>query len=255
MMQTLPLPPVGFLRKSGIALLGIALGLALLAQFSNLDLALADRSFDGALHQFPWRDSWFADGFMHRWVKAPLIVLGTLIVLAAIVQAALKKPQLGELDRWRLRLSAALVIIVPLVISLLKRQSASHCPWSLERYGGHAVYLRLFDAVPAGLEPGGCLPAGHASSALWLAALCLWWLPQQPRKAAAVFAAGLAAGLALGWVQQLRGAHFLSHTLWSLWITAALVWAVLFGFNFLQHLRARDMRLSNEHRETAPPAL
>jgi membrane-associated PAP2 superfamily phosphatase len=38
-----------------------------------------------------------------------------------------------------------------------------------------------------------------------------------------VFALGIGAGLGLGWVQQLRGAHFLSHTLWSAWIAAAIV--------------------------------
>ena len=30
-------------------------------------------------------------------------------------------------------------------------------------------------------------------------------------------------GLGVGWVQQLRGAHFLTHTLWSGWIACALV--------------------------------
>ena len=69
--------------------------------------------------------------------------------------------------------------------------------------------------------------------------LCVWWLPHRPRIAASVFAAGIAAGFALGWVQQLRGAHFLSHTLWSLWIAAALVWSVLFAFALLQRSRER----------------
>ncbi|UUZ57577.1 hypothetical protein LP419_13670 [Massilia sp. H-1] len=27
----------------------------------------------------------------------------------------------------------------------------------------------------------------------------------------------------IGWIQQLRGAHFLTHTLWSMWIACALV--------------------------------
>ncbi len=229
MAHSWPLPPPGWLRMSGVALLAAALALVLLAQFGNLDLALADHSFDAALRQFPWRDSWFADTFMHRWVKLPLILAGSLLVLAAATESVLHRPRLGAADRWRLRASAAIALLVPLAIALAKRQSASHCPWSIERYGGHALYVRLLDALPAGFEPGACWPAGHASSALWLAGLCVWWLPQRPRAAAAVFAAGLAAGFALGWVQQLRGAHFLSHTLWSMWIAAGLVWVVLLG--------------------------
>jgi membrane-associated PAP2 superfamily phosphatase len=36
-------------------------------------------------------------------------------------------------------------------------------------------------------------------------------------------------GLGLGWVQQMRGAHFMSHTLWSgwvCWVTSSLLWHV-----------------------------
>ena len=234
MRHELPLLPAATLRKAFVVLLLLALVIAALAQFSGLDLALADASFDKATRQFPWRDAWFADAFMHNAVKLPLVVLGSALMLVALSEAAFHRPRLERADRWRLRASAAITLLVPLVIALLKRRSASHCPWSLERYGGDAPYLRLFDALPAGIERGGCLPAGHASSALWLAGLCIWWLPHRPRAAAAVFAGGLAAGLALGWVQQLRGAHFLSHTLWSMWLTAIVVWAVLSVMRLLQ---------------------
>jgi membrane-associated PAP2 superfamily phosphatase len=253
--SALPVPSAAVLRRGGLLLLLLAVLLAVLAQFTSLDIALADRVFDAALQRFPLRDNWFADEFMHRWVKLPLLVLGTLIVLAALLPPPFARPLLSPAGRWRLRIAAALVVLVPLCITLLKRHSAAHCPWSLERYGGNAPYLRLFDALPAGVEPGGCFPAGHASSALWLAGLCVWWLPRRPRMAAAVFAAGLAAGGTLGWVQQLRGAHFLSHTLWSMWIAAALVWAVLFGFNFLEHLSARLERRSDGRLASPPPTL
>jgi membrane-associated PAP2 superfamily phosphatase len=235
-----PLAPAGMLRRGAVTLLVTALLLGLLAQFTDLDLALADRSFDAASQQFAWRGHWFADALMHRWLKVPLVLAGALLVLAALTQSLWQWPRLGPADRWRLRASAAVALLLPLAIALLKHRSVSHCPWSLERYGGHAPYLRLLDAVPAGFDPGACLPAGHASSALWLAGLCVWCLPHRPRRAAAVFGAGLAAGFALGWVQQLRGAHFLSHTLWSVWLGAALVWAVLLGLSLLQRASARS---------------
>jgi membrane-associated PAP2 superfamily phosphatase len=211
--DALPLAPAAWLRKGGLALLAWAVVLMVAAQATDLDLAIADLSFDPALRQFPWRNSWFADVFMHRWVKLPLVVLGSTLVLAAIAEAVFRWPRIGTADRWRLRASAAMALLVPLVIGLVKHRSASHCPWSIVRYGGQALHLRLLDALPAGFEAGGCLPAGHASTALWLVGLCVWWLPHRPRIAAMVFSAGLAAGFALGWVQQLRGAHFLSHTL------------------------------------------
>jgi membrane-associated PAP2 superfamily phosphatase len=249
MADGLPIAPAAWRRNGGFALLASAVVLMVLAQATDLDLAIADLSFDTALHQFAWRNSWFADVFMHRWMKLPLVVLGSVLVLAAIAEAVFRWPRIGAADRWRLRASAAMALLAPLVIGLVKHQSASHCPWSIERYGGPALYVRLLDALPAGFEAGGCLPAGHASSALWLAGLCVWWLPHRPRIAAAVFAAGLAAGFALGWVQQLRGAHFLSHTLWSMWITAALTWTLLSGLAglaWLQHARLQ--------RQPHPPA-
>ncbi|MGO4610743.1 hypothetical protein AB4142_30890, partial [Variovorax sp. 2RAF20] len=39
-----------------------------------------------------------------------------------------------------------------------------------------------------------------------------------PRAAVLWLCASLAAGLALGLSQQLRGAHYMSHTLWTAWI-------------------------------------
>jgi membrane-associated PAP2 superfamily phosphatase len=239
----LPLAPPGFVRRGALALLAAAVVLALLEQFTNLDLALADRSFDAALRQFPWRDSWFAEVLMHRWLKLALTLLAVGLLLASLSERLWRLPRLRPGDRWRMRASAALALCIPLTISVAKQLSASHCPWDLTRYGGEAAYLRLFDAVPAGFQAGGCFPAGHASSALWLAGLCLWWLPRRPRMAALVFAAGLGAGFIVGWVQQMRGAHFLSHTLWSMWIAAAWVWAVLLAFVLAQRSRAAALAL------------
>jgi membrane-associated PAP2 superfamily phosphatase len=113
------------------------------------------------------------------------------------------------------------------VISLLKQLSSSHCPWDLARYGGEQPYVRIFDILPAGAIPGHCLPAGHASSALWLLSLAVYWLPAQARAARVTAFLGITAGSLLGFLQQLRGAHFLTHTLWSLWIASATVVLVI----------------------------
>ena len=137
----------------------------------------------------------------------------------------------------RLRIVALSAVLVPLVTSLLKSRSIAHCPWDLARYGGAEPYVRIFEALPLGASAGHCLPAGHASSALWLVSVLVFWLPGAPRKAmlAAVFS--LAAGFAVGWMQQLRGAHFLTHTLWSMWIACAIVFALVL---YAQRARRRN---------------
>jgi len=43
-------------------------------------------------------------------------------------------------------------------------------------------------------------------------------------------AAALAAGLVLGVAQQLRGAHFMSHTLWSAWLCWVVAWGIDAGW-------------------------
>jgi membrane-associated PAP2 superfamily phosphatase len=58
---------------------------------------------------------------------------------------------------------------------------------------------------------------------LWLAAFAVFWLPEQPAKAMRVFLTGLGVGIFMGLVQQVRGAHFLTHTLWSVWIAIAIL--------------------------------
>jgi len=49
------------------------------------------------------------------------------------------------------------------------------------------------------------------------------WYPERKRRCIAVGVVALVLSFGMGWVQQMRGAHFLSHTLWSLWLSWATV--------------------------------
>ncbi len=208
-----------------------------MARFSTADLWLADQMFSHGSHGFAWRDHWFAAELMHRWAKIPLVLLGLLVLVAAAADGVRPFKWMSNTQRLQLRVVAACAALVPLVVSVWKRLSASHCPWDIDRYGGHAPYVALLDAMPAGVAPGGCFPAGHATSVLWMMGLCVWFLPHKPRQAALVAALMALAGLAFGWVQQLRGAHFLSHTLWSIWVAAGVTWLVLLVATLWQQRR------------------
>jgi membrane-associated PAP2 superfamily phosphatase len=192
-------------------------------RYSDLDLLVADWMFDHASGTFPWRGAWLADRFNHAILKSWLQVLGVATLAVAAWDWWRPRPGWTASRRIGLRVLASAAVLVPTVVSLLKRVSASHCPWDLQRYGGSEPYVRLLEAVPAGVSSGHCMPAGHASGALWLLALAVFWLPHQPRKAAAAGAAMLVFGFTVGWIQQLRGAHFLTHTLWSIWIAVLIV--------------------------------
>lgn len=206
-----------------LALLAIAALLIWLGRSTNVDLFLADLMFDAGTNAFPRRSLWFFNDFMHHTVKAVMLGAALVPVAALLVDAFGGRQLLDSRTRCKLAVIVSSAILVPIAIGAVKAVSIHHCPWNLSRYGGFAPYLRLFDSLPAGMSAGHCFPAGHASSALWLTSIATIWLPEQPGKAFAGFAVFLSPGLALGLAQQARGAHFLTHTLWSAWIAALLV--------------------------------
>jgi len=215
------------LRRLAVMLAAGALAILWLGRWTDLDLVLADAVFDAQRRVFPWRDAWLTVTFNHVMLKQLLTVLAVGVVGYALVDACRPRAALGTLGRLQLRIVALAAILVPAVTSTLKHLSASHCPWDLLRYGGEQPYVRLFGAFPAGVMPGQCLPAGHASSALWLVALAVCWLPARPSRARAVALLAIGAGATVGYLQQLRGAHFMTHTLWSIWIACTIVVALI----------------------------
>lgn len=200
--------------------------IVLLVSCTDLDLRLADAFYDYQGHQFPWRHAWLTEVFGHLILKRCLLALASVFIATAAWDALRPLPW-SPLRRLQCRIVAQSALLIPAITSLSKSFSHSHCPWDLERYGGSAPYFRLLDAFPSDMAPGQCLPAGHASSALWLIALAVYFYPHRPRAAAATFCLALAAGMGLGWMQQMRGAHFFSHTLWSAWIACAVLFALL----------------------------
>lgn len=132
------------------------------------------------------------------------------------------------------------VLACLVVAGLVKRYSATSCPWELDAFGGVARYVSHWTW---GLDDGGsgrCFPGGHASAAFAFWPVALTWM-QTPSDGARrvgrwLWWLVLAAGLVLGGVQTLRGAHYPSHTLW----TAVLCWTLTVLMAVLE--RARSTR-------------
>lgn len=211
---------------AGSGLLLSALVILWIGNATNIDITLADAAFDKATHSFPMQHAWLAETFNHVILKKALSALAVFFVALALWDGARPFRRWPDSRRTGLRIVAMSAVLVPLVISLAKHESASHCPWDLQRYGGTEPYIRLLEKMPANVSPGHCMPGGHASSALWLISIAFFWWPDSRRKAIAVGMMMLLAGVAVGWIQQLRGAHFLTHTLWSAWIACVLVLAI-----------------------------
>ncbi|MPN56951.1 hypothetical protein SDC9_204644 [bioreactor metagenome] len=111
-------------------------------------------------------------------------------------------------------------------------------PDQLERYGGDKPYVKVFESYPEGYHPtkrGYGFPAGHASGGFALLSL---WFAFETRRGRLL---GLSAGLALGWTmglyQMAKGAHFLSHTLVTMfgaWLMILLIHRLVFGWRDIQ---------------------
>lgn len=215
------------LKTAWMFLVLAALVILAVGEFTHIDLLIEDFYYDPVLKTFPWKHTWFAEDLMHIYVKNGLMACACL--LYAVLAIDLFKPWRGLNPglRFKLRFVAIASVVIPITVSILKQHSVLHCPWDIDRYHGAAPFIKLLDHIPGGMDAGACFPAGHATTGLWLASLCVLWLPHHPKKARLVFMAGLSVGFILGWVQQMRGAHFLFHTLWSMWITSLIILMML----------------------------
>ncbi len=231
-------PPPATVRSSkrfyffhGLLLACSAVALLCVFHVTRLDLELAKPFYDPVNHAFPWRYAWISKYFIHRYVKYALLLLGAGVWGTALL-LRLRRPASGffttHARRWRA--VAWTFVFVPVVIGVLRRLSPMHCPWEIDAFGGHAPYFDLLSRVPHGTPPGHCFPAAFVASGSWLLGFALLWYPEHKVRSIGVGIAALLLGFALGWVQQMRGAHFLSHTLWSLWVSWAVVLLVHFAF-------------------------
>ncbi|MBT2325860.1 phosphatase PAP2 family protein [Variovorax paradoxus] len=203
----------------------LTLAFLLLWDATGLDLALARMA--GTPFGFPWRNNGFLVHVMHEDARS----LSWIIVAALF--AAIRWPA-GLLRRLRRPQRAQLAFTVlasVLIVSITKYLSDSSCPWDLQVFGGAARYVSHWSWGVRDGGPGGCFPAGHASAAFAYAGGWFVWRRASPGVARSWLFGALAAGLLLGLAQQLRGAHYMSHTLWTAWIC----WTAGFAIDAFVH--------------------
>jgi membrane-associated PAP2 superfamily phosphatase len=209
--------------RAGLLLLLLALSWDLAGQ----DLALMHRWGDAqgfVLRHHPWLEHYAHDGVRRLLV---LVLVGWLALLALG-----RGPVRGWSRTERLAVGLGAVMAL-LVVNVIKRASLTSCPWDLAEFGGPAQYVSHW---MLGMADGGgahCFPGGHASSMLAFVGAALPLLSGRratTTRGGLLLAALLLGGAALGLVQTLRGAHYPSHTLWTMVIcytaNGVVWWAV-----------------------------
>lgn len=218
-------------RFACINLMGLLISgllFAWIARSGTLDFWLAQQFFDPAIHRFPWRDSSWLEWWGHSLLKSLTVLIWVLCIALALMSSWVKK-----LYPWRRALSLFVLMAgcAAFIVQTLKGASVHSCPWDLHVFGGQAQWFPLFGAASAGSGPGLCWPGGHASGGFALSAAYFVLRESRPRQARWMLATGLLFGMVMSLVQMARGAHFLSHNLWSLW----LVWATCFAIDAVAH--------------------
>lgn len=155
------------------------------------------------------------------------------IVLAALATCLISNcsPSLRSLRRPAAYFASSIVLSVASV-GLLKVLTNVDCPWDLAPFGGRHPFVHLFADRPDSLSPAHCFPAAHASSGYALLASYFALRERSSLLARCGLTIGLLTGLTFGFAQQARGAHFVSHDVWS----AFIVWVIaltlyVFAFN------------------------
>ncbi|RZI74572.1 MAG: phosphatase PAP2 family protein [Variovorax sp.] len=210
--------------RGPLAVTLVAFALLLTWDASGLDVSAA-RWF-GTPVGFPWRDSRPLILWMH---EVPRFASWALVIGLFL---AIRWP-VGVLRRLDLpsRVQLAVTVLASvLAVSLIKTHSQTSCPWDLQAFGGIARYVSHWRWGLDDGGPGKCFPAGHASAAFAYVGGWFAFRRNAPRLAGWWLACAVLAGLALGIGQQMRGAHYMSHTLWTAWIC----WSVGFAIDALR---------------------
>ena len=210
--------PGDFRSSPTVWLLGL-LTLTLLWDMTGLDMAFMQAI--GTLQGFALKDNWLLSRVLHDGMRQAMTVVAVLLCAWALW------PRLS-LPRRERGVVVLLATISLIAVNLVKINSLTSCPWDLQSFGGPARWVSHWAWGVADGGPGRCFPGGHASAGFAFFALCLPWLdaPRGTVRRRVVgfrwLAAVLSVGLLAGVVQTLRGAHFPSHTLWTLLICATV---------------------------------
>lgn len=194
----------------------------------NGDQWLADLLYRWEGSQWALKESWWTSHVIHRGGKN-LSTLAALLVILALLRACFDA-------RWKPLRKPLLYLLLAVglstgMVALLKSMTQMDCPWDLQRYGGLRPFIGLFQPRPVMLGHAACFPAGHASAGYGWVGLYFFVLLVRPGWRWGALAVAVATGLVFGISQQLRGAHFLSHDVWSLavsWTVAVLLYLLMF---------------------------
>lgn len=203
----------------------------------QLDFAIADTIYS-LTNSWYYQEQWFTSVFMHQYMKYALILLYLIFILKFFLR---DKSTEDEFQRYGKIVLLVTLLFGTFTVSYLKHILQVDCPWALIQYGGDKPYFSLFSYGQAYLPSSHCFPAGHASSAFTWLSLYFYVAIYQPKYRFKILLAVLVMGFILGLGQQFRGAHFISHDVWSM-LVCLIVNVIIYKGAFSQWVLKRVVK-------------
>lgn len=198
--------PNSFYLKQTVILFITAVLFFVISRYHQFDVFFSNLWFDKQINRFPLTDNYWLEVVIHHYVKYFVIAVAVSILILGIVK---------KQYHW---IAIALIMAsTPATIGLLKSFSHHSCPWDLVRYGGNGQEYPLFGTVSPFPGDGRCFPGGHASGGFGLLGLYFFLYPKSKRLSVYALIFAFTVGMIMGFGQVMRGAHFFSHNLWTLW--------------------------------------
>jgi membrane-associated PAP2 superfamily phosphatase len=222
-----------------MALAASAIALTLSLGNGHLDLTIARWFFDDARRIFPLANEWLLKTVLHDAARSISVAAGLALFGIAITSWVAPKLKAVRAHREALLFMSIATVAGAAIVGALKHFSSHACPWDLAMFGGSDAYHPLLGAHAREPNVDGCFPAAHPLSGYAWLAIGFALYPLARRRAWAAWSVAFALGTLFGAVQIARGAHFLSHVLWSAWLVWAANLALLGGIAILGRVTAQ----------------
>ena len=225
--------PEGYLSLMTLLPLVLLL-IGVMFEYSGFDVWWGSHFYDYQSQSWPFRDHWLFDTIIHDWGRRFIILVAVLWLIFFFLTFFLNR-----LKKHKKIMIYFLVATAagPLIVGAGKQTTHIYTPWDLKIFSGTLPYIRIFDHVPNGVPIGESFPSGHAAGGYAFFSLYFLLLHLRSPYRIYGFLFGLGLGLIFGLGQQVRGAHFPSHDLFSMVICwyAALIFYFIFYPNEWSH--------------------
>jgi membrane-associated PAP2 superfamily phosphatase len=241
---------VRFLTRQAVSLIAAAVVLFALFGSTDLDRIITHSFYDTARGGFPLTNEWWLKTVLHDAARTTS-TLGVLALVSAAVSAwFMPRPMLAHRARHELAFVAVAALSAVASVAVMKHSSGHACPWDIVEFGGAVPYRHLLAPHGTLAAIQGCFPAAHPLVGYGWLGVAFALYPRAPRWAFVTASATLVAGTGLGIVQVMRGAHFLSHVLWTAWAVWAIDLALLCLFGALGRRPASNPQPNGRRRST-----